>query len=128
MRICIPTVDGRGLESEPHGHFGSAPFFTLVDTESGATEILRNDNSHHDHGTCHPLGQLGGRTIDGVVCQGMGRRAVASLEAAGIGVFLTSARSVQEVIREAGEGTLRRLLPGEACGGHGHGGPNGPCR
>ena len=33
MKICIPTMDDRGREGMPSDHFGSAPFFTFVDTE-----------------------------------------------------------------------------------------------
>jgi hypothetical protein len=43
MKICIPTHDERGLQSEVFGHFGSAPFFTLVDSESG--EVVLQDGS-----------------------------------------------------------------------------------
>ena len=34
MKICIPTNTDSGTESTISGHFGSAPFFMIVDTES----------------------------------------------------------------------------------------------
>jgi predicted Fe-Mo cluster-binding NifX family protein len=35
MRIAVPSVDDRGLESEMSAHFGRAPYYTLVDVENG---------------------------------------------------------------------------------------------
>ena len=55
MKICIPTEDNRGLEGMVCGHFGSAPFFTLVDTDSGSCEIIGNSASEHGHGGCGEL-------------------------------------------------------------------------
>lgn len=54
MLACIPTEDDTGLEARICGHFGSAPFFTLVDTESRAIRIVSNGNTHHAHGTPPP--------------------------------------------------------------------------
>ena len=62
MKICIPTMDDRGKEGMPSDHFGSAPFFTFVDTETGEYEAVRNGGSSHVHGSCQPLKFLGTRT------------------------------------------------------------------
>lgn len=35
MRICVPTVHDSGLDAELTGRFGSAPYFGILDTESG---------------------------------------------------------------------------------------------
>ncbi|RME41495.1 MAG: diguanylate cyclase, partial [Deltaproteobacteria bacterium] len=34
MKVCFPVNNDQGLESEVYGHFGSAPAFVVVDTES----------------------------------------------------------------------------------------------
>ena len=106
MKMCIPTRDERGMQSEVFDHFGSAPFFTLVDSESGQVEVEQNDNTHHGHGTCHPLRQFGSHSIDAVVCQAMGRGAVASLKEAGVRVFVLdgdAGHTVQSVVTAARE-------------------------
>lgn len=121
MRLCIPTVDDRGLESRPDDHFGSAPFFTLVDVDGGAFETVPNRERHHGHGTCRPLSQLDERRLDGIVCRGLGRRAAAALEASGLAVFVSDAPSVGAILEEARRDVLRRRDPGEACAGHGAG-------
>jgi len=51
MKICIPSKDPRGLSSEVFDHFGSAPWFTIVDTEEGKVRTIRNPNCHRDEGS-----------------------------------------------------------------------------
>ena len=86
MRICIPTVDDRGLEARISEHFGSAPFYTLVDTETGRLETLPNSHPGHGsgqahaRGACRALATIGPHNCDAVVCRGMGRGAMATLE------------------------------------------------
>lgn len=119
MRLCIPVENNNGKESRIFGHFGSAPYFALYDTDSEALEILQNDNAHHAHGMCHPLGALTGQKIDAVVCAGMGARALERLAAAGVTAYQAAAGTVDEAIRLFKEGTLPKLSPEGACQGHG---------
>jgi predicted Fe-Mo cluster-binding NifX family protein len=122
MKLCIPTKDDRGSEAEPFGHFGSAPFFTLVDTDTGEIEVVPNSNPHHRHGTCHPMSQLRDRELDAIVCRGIGRRAFASLESEGIQVMVASEGNVADILVAIREGALLPLTAEEACHGrHGHG-------
>jgi predicted Fe-Mo cluster-binding NifX family protein len=127
--MCIPTRDERGMQSEVFDHFGSAPFFTLVDSESGQVVVKHNTNVHHGHGGCHPLRQFGLQSIDAVVCQAMGRKAVASLKEAGVQVFVLdedAGRTVQSVVAAAREERLKPFSENDACQGRGHGhGPGG---
>jgi predicted Fe-Mo cluster-binding NifX family protein len=123
MKLCIPTMDERGLAGMPSDHFGSAPFFTFVDTESGETEVERNGGSHHVHGACRPLDSLGTRGVDAVVCRGLGKRAFSRLKSGGVDVFVTLERDVGSTVEAFKEGRLRELTSEEACHGrdHGHG-------
>ena len=34
MNLCIPITEDQGLQSPVSGHFGSAPYFMIVDTGS----------------------------------------------------------------------------------------------
>jgi hypothetical protein len=60
MKICFPTENLKGLDSIVYGHFGSAPGFVIVDTESTDIEEIKNGDLHHAHGMCQPLKALGG--------------------------------------------------------------------
>jgi predicted Fe-Mo cluster-binding NifX family protein len=115
MRICIPTETDDGLAAAVAGHLGRAPFLTLVDTESGGVEVMAS--APHGGGACSPVTLLASAAVEALVCQGAGRRAVASLEAAGIRVLLTSALRVEDAAAAARDGRLRVLGAKEACGG-----------
>ena len=41
MKICMPTEGDKGISEKLYAHFGSAPYFTVVDTETGdVSEII----------------------------------------------------------------------------------------
>ena len=116
MRICIPTVDDRGLDSQPSDHFGSAPYFTVVDTKSGECSSVTNGGHGHG-GSCTPLALLGPARVEAVACRGMGHGARAALESAGIQVLVAEGASVSEVVEASRRGNcaaFRRTRPAAA--------------
>ncbi len=119
MKICIPTATDEGLGAQVFGHFGSAPYFTIVDVESGEIRVVNNSNAHHSHGMCHPLGALSGLSIDAVICQGMGARAVQKLNEAGIRAFQAQGQTVAELIDRCKAEELSEITPAGACTQHG---------
>jgi len=121
MNICIPVTEDAGLESPVCGHFGSAPLFMIVDTETGACRAIGNQNQHHQHGMCQPLAALAGEQIDGIVVGGIGMGALAKLMSAGIRVYLAEHPTVVLSVEAWKNGTLSQVDPSMACGGHGHG-------
>jgi predicted Fe-Mo cluster-binding NifX family protein len=132
MKLCIPTRSDGGLDAESSGHFGSAPWFTLVDTESEELTSIPNPESGRKHGTCHPLHRLREAGLDAVVCRNIGRGAYSQLQQQGIAVYTSQRATVSEVLAAAREGTLQPVGLDEACHGagrhreqHRHG--HGPC-
>jgi predicted Fe-Mo cluster-binding NifX family protein len=121
MRLCIPTLDDRGLDGLPSDHFGSAPFFTFVDSETEAVETQRNGGASHVHGACRPLEFLAATPVDAIVCRGLGKRAFSRLQTAGVTVYVTLERDVRSTVAAFQEGRLRELTSEEACHGHSHG-------
>ncbi|MEJ2664842.1 MAG: NifB/NifX family molybdenum-iron cluster-binding protein [Spirochaetia bacterium] len=119
MRLCIPTNGTRGLAEEVYGHFGSAPYFTVYNTDSKQVVLLENNNEHHEHGMCRPLDVIAGRQVDAVLTGGMGKRAVKILNDEGIKVFLLEGRNVEEAVKKFEANKLRELTVENACGGHG---------
>ncbi|MBD3168512.1 MAG: hypothetical protein GF307_03445 [candidate division Zixibacteria bacterium] len=122
MLACIPTKGNAGTEGTVSEHFGSAPFFTLYDTETGEIKIEPNHNAEHSHGTCHPLRQLGKFKIDCIVCRHMGRRAIEALSYEGIRVCRAESESVHDTIEQIKAGNLADIDPEKACRGYGKGG------
>ena len=122
MRICVPTATDEGIDAVVYPHFGSAPYFSIVDTDSDLVEVVRNGHQHHEHGHCNPVGSLMGVELDAVVVRGMGRNALARLSQAGIPVYVADGDTLRDVAAQARAELLLPLDSEEACGGHAHGG------
>jgi len=125
VNICIPITDDQGLDSPVCAHFGSAPAFLLVDTDSGVCRAVANTNQHHGHGMCAPLAALQGERIDAIVVGGIGAGAMGKLAAAGITVHLAKHATVRETVEALLAGALPEMRPDMACGLHGQGGGHG---
>jgi predicted Fe-Mo cluster-binding NifX family protein len=126
MKICIPVEENNGIDSRVCAHFGSAPFFLIVDTDTSECDSIVNSGAHHAHGMCQPLALLEGKEIDGVVVGGIGRGALFKLQAGNIGVYLAQHPTVRETVEAHKAGTLQPVNPANACAGHGHGHGDGP--
>lgn len=118
MKVCIPTADNQGLDASIHNHFGSAPFFVVVDSETQTVEVIENHNPHHEHGQCAPTKLLEGRSIEAVVCQGMGQRAVTKLQESGIAVYVAAPTTAGDALAQLRSQALQPLAAADVCHGH----------
>ena len=123
MNICIPVEEDQGLQSRVCAHFGSAPAFMIVDTDSGGCRAIANQNQHHGHGMCMPLASLQGERIYGMVVGGIGMGALNKLNASNVQVYLSECATVAETVDAFKAGTLKPMQPGMACSSHGHSHP-----
>jgi predicted Fe-Mo cluster-binding NifX family protein len=123
MKICIPTETNRLFESKVHSHFGTAPFFTFVDTDTQSLRSVPNPDCHGHHGACHHVQVLAAHDVEAVVCGGIGRRATAGLREAGIEVLAASAETVADIVAAVRDGRALPLSEHDICGGghHRHG-------
>ncbi|MCM8776519.1 MAG: NifB/NifX family molybdenum-iron cluster-binding protein [Candidatus Omnitrophica bacterium] len=120
MRICIPTTTKEGKTACVHEHFGSAPYFTICDTEKNTVEVIDNLNQHHSHGMCHPMSSLAGKKINAVITGGIGARAVQRLNESGIKVCRAVSGTTESLVKQFLEGGLQELTVKNACAQHGH--------
>jgi len=119
MKICIPTETNEGKTAKVYGHFGSAPYFVIYDTEKDLFEIVSNSNQHHSHGMCQPMNALMGKNVDAVVTGGMGGRAVQKLNEGGIKAYRVIPGIVADVVSQFSKGGLEEITIHNACGQHG---------
>jgi predicted Fe-Mo cluster-binding NifX family protein len=122
MKVGIPVAEYCGLESLVYGHFGSAPAFVLVDSETMAVELLGNQDQAHVHGQCRPMKALAGTRPDAVVVGGIGAGALLGLRQAGIKVYQSAGKTVAEVVALLKTGDLKEVAWENACAGHGDSG------
>lgn len=106
------------MGEEVYSHFGSAPYFTLIDIETSAV-VIDNQNQRHNHCSCHPMLSLSGKGVKAVVSGGRGRRAIEMLNADGVKVYQAGSQTVSAVVTEFKNGSLKELLPETAYAGHG---------
>jgi predicted Fe-Mo cluster-binding NifX family protein len=118
MKICIPTETNEGKSAVVYGHFGSAPYFTIVDTEKDSVEIIDNANQHHAHGMCQPMNALMGKKINAVVTGGMGARAVQGLNQGGIKAYRAIPGTVRDIVSQFIKGGLEEITVNNACAQH----------
>lgn len=122
MKICFPTETLQGLDSVVYGHFGSAPGFVIVETETMSVEEIKNGDQHHAHGMCQPLLALGGNKVDGVVVGGIGMGALMKLNAQGVRVYRALQGTVRQNVDMIQVGKLPQFSAEHTCGGHANGG------
>ena len=113
MKVCFAVEKDEGrFNSVVYGHFGSAPAFVMVDTDSGSTSGVGNRDMIHEHGACNPVMAIGGRGVDERLVGGIGAGALNRLNAEGIRVFASSADTVGKNMDLLKEGSLS---PSPSC-------------
>jgi len=118
MKICFPVESNEGLDSPVYGHFGSAPLFVVVDTETQEVRETGNRDLHHEHGSCSPLKALAGQAVDAIVVGGIGAGALAGLNRAGLTVYQAKGGTIADNLAMLMHVELPVLTPADVCGGH----------
>ena len=117
MRICVPSIGTEGMEENVAGHFGMAPFFTIVDTEPDSVEVVPN-TSEHMGGVGKPPEILADAGVDILLCSGLGRRAFHIFRDSGLKVYVGASGTVKDTIEAWKQGKLEEATEDSACPGH----------
>ncbi len=118
MKVCIPVEENKGLNSTAFGHFGTAPFFLIYNTENEDMKILKNGDLHHEHGMCQPLKALNGEVVDAILVGGIGAGALMKLNNQGIRVFSPAKETAKKNIEMFKENKLREFSVENSCNHH----------
>lgn len=122
MKIAFPAQDDKGMESPVYGHFGTAPYFIVVDEETGNVEAISNRDIDHNHGQCQPMKALGMTKVDAIVVGGIGAGALNGLLAAGIKSYRAVEGTVADNLKLIKNGSLPQFTINQTCAGHSSGG------
>jgi predicted Fe-Mo cluster-binding NifX family protein len=122
MKICFPVLENKDMNSMVYNHFGSAPSFVIVNTETGSVLTISNSDQHHEHGACNPVMAMNGEQIDAVVVGGIGAGALNKLNQKGIRVFQAQKSTIAENVGLLKAGSLPQFTPQHTCLGHTQGG------
>ena len=119
MKICFPVQQDEGIGSTVFNHFGSAPAFVVVDSETNSVATISNRDQHHVHGACNPMKALDNQKVDAVVVGGIGAGALTRLNQLGIKVYRAQSPTISENMELISERRLPELTIQGCCGGHG---------
>ena len=117
MKICIPTLGEKGLDDNVGEHFGRVPTYTIINLDNNKVKVVPN-TSHHAGGQGNPPEIMAKEGVNAMVCQGLGRRAIALFEELGIDVYIGASGTVQDAISAFKEGKLQKADTSDACGRH----------
>jgi predicted Fe-Mo cluster-binding NifX family protein len=119
MNICIPIEKDEGLNAKVYGHFGSAPFFAIYNTETNNLEVVNNGNQHHAHGQCNPIAAMAGKSVDILVTGGIGAGAIERLRMMGVKICrVHPGQTIQDVIRSFEQDGLKEIQAHDTCNHH----------
>ena len=118
MKIGFAVHSDQGIESKVYDHFGSAPAFIIVDTETKDPIRINNKDLNHVHGACNPIMALDGHSVNAMVVGGIGAGAINKLNAMGVKVYGAGALTVRENLELLGEDKLEELSIMNACRAH----------
>jgi predicted Fe-Mo cluster-binding NifX family protein len=99
MRIAIPIIDNKGLESIISEHFGHAPYFAFVVTEN--REIVSHEieaNPFEDHQPGQIPEYVKSRGANVIITRGMGGRAKQFFDSLGVQAFTGADGIVREIV------------------------------
>lgn len=118
MKVGIPTMGKSGLEEQVSSHFGRAPTFTIVNTETMETEIIRNIKQPDE--TNQSPQKLSERGVQTVLCSNLGPKAIGTFEQLGIEVLTGAGKTVKKTLEKWKSGELKEATDKNACQEHRH--------
>jgi predicted Fe-Mo cluster-binding NifX family protein len=118
MKVGFAVHNDQGIESKVYDHFGSAPAFIIIDTETKDPVRVNNKDINHVHGACNPIMALDGHSVNAMVVGGIGAGAINKLNAMGVKVYAAGAPTVKENLELLTENKLQELSIQNACRAH----------
>ena len=115
MKIVIPIVEEKGVNSLLSEHFGRAPFFAFLELdEVGRVMSLKAvpNTSEHFGGTGFPPDRILQLKPDVVIAYGMGPRALSRFQEAKVAVLRANSSTVQSVVSSCVKDELEELTEG----------------
>ena len=115
VRLVIPSSEEKGLDSRLSQHFGRAPFYVVVDLDEKGNIISDSsipNTSEHFGGVGVPPDRIIQLKPNALVTYGLGSKALAMFQTAGVAVLRTEANTVREVVSAYNNNELQELTEG----------------
>ncbi len=119
MRVVVPCETDAGLSSVRSGHFGHAPWLTVVDfdDEMNIADVQAVKNADHDIAGCAGvIEHVIDLNADAIITVGMGRPPFMRFTKAGIAVYVEQEMPmVFDVLIEFVSGNVVRMSLDDVC-------------
>jgi predicted Fe-Mo cluster-binding NifX family protein len=119
MKIAVPSENANGLASMRSGHFGHAPFLTIVelDDDMNVVSVESIKNAEHGEGGCgNVIEFVLGLGLDGILAAGMGMPPLMRFTQGGMTVYFeTTQPIVGPAVALLAEGKVRVMTAEDAC-------------
>jgi predicted Fe-Mo cluster-binding NifX family protein len=115
VRLVVPSSEEKGLDSRLSQHFGRAPFYVVVDLDEKGNIISDSsipNTSEHFGGVGVPPDRIIQLKPNALVTYGLGSKALAMFQTAGVAVLRTEANTVREVVSAYNNNELQELTEG----------------
>lgn len=119
MKVCIPTEGKRGLDESVSHHFGRAPAYAIVDSDTMDCRFIDN-KSEHFGGMGKPPEIIAETGAEVVLASGMGPRAMQMLAERRIKIYCGISGTVRESVEAFKAGKLSLATEELACKDHKH--------
>ncbi len=133
MKIAIPSIDEKGLDSEVCEHFGHSEYYTIIeinkelprtgeikknlfDDEECRVKVIKNDNTE-GHACEMPVNLIANENIDFLLTSGIGPSPFMLFQQKGIKLYTGALGTVREALRDFLCGMLTQMK--DASCGHG---------
>ncbi|MGB5984898.1 MAG: NifB/NifX family molybdenum-iron cluster-binding protein, partial [Desulfobacterales bacterium] len=114
MKIAISST-GPNLESQIDPRFGRCAYFLIVDSESGAFEVIQNEAAAASGGAGIQAAQMIINTgVDAVITGNLGPNATQVLNSSNLKVYLGVSGTAGEAVAQLSQGQLQASSPGGA--------------
>lgn len=110
MKFCIPIESDNGFKSQAADHFGTAPLFMIIDTETRQHAIIPNADIDHAEGCCDPFRAIGGEQVDIVITGSLGGGALQKLNAVGVAVYKAEGETVMDNLNLLADSCLHEFV------------------
>lgn len=119
MRVVIPCETDELLNAPRSGHFGHAPWLTVVeiDDDNNITSVKAVRNAEHGEGGCgNVIMHVLGLEPDAIITAGMGMPPLMRFTQGGVVVYADrTAPMAGEVLAMFQAGLVARMSPEDAC-------------
>jgi len=107
MKIVIPVLENKGMNSIISEHFGHAPYFAFIEIEDGEIESVEiEQNPYEEHGPGVVPRYIKSKGAEIIIVRGIGGRALGFFKELGIKVVRGAQGRIKDIINDYITGNL----------------------